>query len=247
MFAVFQTGGKQYKVAKDEVLTVERLAGTPGDTVAFDSVLMLGDGDKTTVGAPFVAGATVAAEIVDQSRGPKIIVFKKKRRKNYRRRNGHRQDLTLLRVTEILTDGKKPTMKKAAPKPQPVEDKPAEDKSAKAEAKPEKAEKKAAEAEKVAPEKAATPAPDEAEAEVEAIQPEGLSAPEGEADDLKKITGLGPKAAEGLNQMGIFHYRQLAALTPENVAWVEEELNLRGRITRDDWVGQAKTLAAETD
>ena len=242
MFAVFQTGGKQYKVAKDEVLTVERLAGTPGDTVAFDSVLMLGDGDKTTVGAPFVAGATVAAEIVEQSRGPKIIVFKKKRRKNYRRRNGHRQDLTLLRVTEILTDGKKPTMKKAAPKPQPAADKPAEDKPAKAEAKPEK---KAAEAEKAAPEKAAAPASEEAE--VEAIQPEGLSAPEGEADDLKKITGLGPKAAEGLNEMGIFHYRQLAALTPENVAWVEEELNLRGRITRDDWVGQAKTLAAETD
>ena len=128
MFAVIKTGGKQYRVAKDQVLAVERLAGDAGETVTLDSVMMVGEGDKTTVGAPFVDGACVAAEIVEQGRGPKIIVFKKQRRKNFRRRNGHRQDLTILRVTEILTDGKKPSAKAAAkPKPEAKAEAPAED------------------------------------------------------------------------------------------------------------------------
>ena len=120
MFAVIKTGGKQYKVAKDQLLAVERLAGEAGDIVAIESVLLLGDAQATTLGAPYVEGATVAAEIVEQKRGPKIIVFKKKRRKKYRRRHGHRQDLTLLKVTEILTDGKKPKLRQAAPKPAKV-------------------------------------------------------------------------------------------------------------------------------
>ena len=115
MFAVIKTGGKQYRVAKDQVLAVERLDGDAGETVTLDSVMMVGDGDSTRVGTPFVDGAAVAAEIVEQGRGPKIIVFKKRRRKNFRRRNGHRQDLTVLRVTDILTDGKQPAAEKATP------------------------------------------------------------------------------------------------------------------------------------
>jgi len=117
MYAVIKTGGKQYRVAKDQVLAIERLAGEAGDGIAFEQVLMVEDGTATAVGTPYVEGATVAAEILDQTRGPKIIVFKKKRRKKYRRRNGHRQDLTLVKVTDILTGGQKPTLKKAAPKP----------------------------------------------------------------------------------------------------------------------------------
>ena len=117
MYAVIKTGGKQYKVAKDQIVTVERLAGEPGDILAIEEVLMVGDGAASQVGTPLVAGATVAAEVVEQSRGPKIIVFKKKRRKNHRRRNGHRQHETVLRVTEILTDGKKPSKAKAKPAP----------------------------------------------------------------------------------------------------------------------------------
>lgn len=231
MFAVFQTGGKQYKVAKDQVVSVERLAGEAGSPVAFETVMMVGDGGKTTVGAPYVAGATVAAEIVEQARGPRLIVFKKKRRKNYRRKNGHRQDLTLLRITEILTDGQKPSAKPAAAK--------------QAALKPEKAEKaeKAAKAEK--PAKADKAEAPEAAA-VAGARPELLKAPQGEADDLKKITGVGPKLEEKLNELGIYHYRQIAALSAEQAAWVDEQLKAGGRIERDDWIGQAKALAAES-
>lgn len=117
MFAVIKTGGKQYKVAKDDIVVVEKLEGEAGASVALDSVLMLGDGDNVTTGSPFVEGASVAAEVVEQTRGDKVIVFKKQRRQNYRRKNGHRQDLTVLKVTDILTGGKKAAAKKkAAPK-----------------------------------------------------------------------------------------------------------------------------------
>ncbi|TQV79549.1 50S ribosomal protein L21 [Denitrobaculum tricleocarpae] len=120
MFAVIKTGGKQYKVAKDDIVVVEKLEGEAGASVALDSVLMLGDDKSVTTGAPFVEGASVAAEVVEQTRGDKVIVFKKQRRQNYRRKNGHRQDLTVLKVTDILTDGKKAAKaapkKKAAPK-----------------------------------------------------------------------------------------------------------------------------------
>ena len=169
MYAVIKTGGKQYKVAKDQIVTVEKLAGTAGDNVAFDQVLMVGEADQTTLGAPFVAGASVVAEVLEQGRADKIVVFKKKRRKNYRRRHGHRQDETVLRITEILTDGKKPS--KAAAKPAPVKtetkaaEKPADTKAEakpaakqtekKAEAKPEAKKPAAKTAAKKAPAKSA--------------------------------------------------------------------------------------------
>ena len=101
MFAVIKTGGKQYTVAAEDTITVMTLAGEPGDKVTFDTVLMLVNGEATTVGAPVVAGATVSAEIVEQARGPKVIAFKKRRRKNSKRKRGHRQDLTIVRITGI--------------------------------------------------------------------------------------------------------------------------------------------------
>jgi large subunit ribosomal protein L21 len=101
MFAVIKTGGKQYKVAKDDVIEVEKIDLEAGKAVEFGEVLMLSDGGKVEVGAPFLAGAKVSAEVVKQTRGDKIIVFKKKRRKNYRRKKGHRQDLTLVKITAI--------------------------------------------------------------------------------------------------------------------------------------------------
>ena len=103
MFAVIKTGGKQYRVAANETLQVERLVGEAGETVTFSDVLMLG-GDQPKVGAPLVGGASVLAEIVEHTRGRKIIVFKKRRRQNSRRRNGHRQDFTVVRITDILAD-----------------------------------------------------------------------------------------------------------------------------------------------
>jgi large subunit ribosomal protein L21 len=115
MFAVFKTGGKQYRVAAEDVLKVDKVKGEPGAIVEFGEVLVIG-GDSVTLGAPIVAGATVAAEVLEQARGPKIIAFKKRRRKNSRRKRGHRQEFTLLRITEILTDGKRPS-KTAPPRP----------------------------------------------------------------------------------------------------------------------------------
>jgi large subunit ribosomal protein L21 len=108
MFAVFKTGGKQYRVTAEDVLKIDKVAGEPGSIVEFAEVLVVG-GDKVALGTPTVAGATVAAEVLDQGRGPKIIAFKKRRRKNSRRKRGHRQEFTLLRITEILTDGRKPS------------------------------------------------------------------------------------------------------------------------------------------
>ena len=104
MFAVIKTGGKQYKVAAEDKITIMTLAGEPGDKVTFDEILMLVDGDKMNVGTPTVAGAKVSAEIVAQNRGPKVIAFKKRRRKNSKRKRGHRQDLTIVRITGIAAN-----------------------------------------------------------------------------------------------------------------------------------------------
>ncbi len=101
MFAVIRTGGKQYKVAPNDVIAVEKLDGEAGATIELAEVLMIGDGGEVTTGTPLLAGALVSAELVAQRRADKIIVFKKKRRHNYRRKNGHRQHQTVLRITEI--------------------------------------------------------------------------------------------------------------------------------------------------
>jgi large subunit ribosomal protein L21 len=160
MFAIIKTGGKQYKVAANDVIMIEKLAGASGDLIEFTDVLMMGDGDSIKVGAPLVSKATVCGTVLDQIRDDKVIVFKKKKRHNYRRKNGHRQSLTVVRITDILADGasrkakpaevkasakapeaaapEKPKAKKAAPK----DEKPAVKKEA---AKPKKATKKVGE------------------------------------------------------------------------------------------------------
>ena len=120
MYAVIRTGGKQYRVATDDVLDVERLSGEPGDKLEFADVLLLGGGDgDPQIGAPLVSGAMVAAELVEQHRGEKIIIFKKKRRQNYRRKRGHRQELTKVRIVDILANGVK--MKKSEAKAKTAE------------------------------------------------------------------------------------------------------------------------------
>ena len=120
MYALVKTGGKQYRVAKDDTILVERVAAEEGDEVILNDIVMLGDGDKVTIGTPTVDGAAVSATVVRQTRGPKIIIFRRKRRKNHRRTQGHRQDLTLLKINDIAEDAKKlasakPAAKKAAP------------------------------------------------------------------------------------------------------------------------------------
>jgi large subunit ribosomal protein L21 len=108
MYAVIRTGGKQYRVAPEDVIEIERLAAKAGDQVQFSEVLMVAGEGGISFGAPLVAGATVAGEVTALTRGPKLVIFKKKRRKHFRRKNGHRQDLMEVRITEILTDGHKP-------------------------------------------------------------------------------------------------------------------------------------------
>ena len=121
MYALVKTGGKQYRVAKDDTILVERIAAEEGAEVILNDIVMLGDGDKVTIGTPTVDGAAISATVVRQTRGPKIIIFRRKRRKNHRRTQGHRQDLTLLKINDIAEDAKKlapvkPAAKKAAPK-----------------------------------------------------------------------------------------------------------------------------------
>ncbi len=134
MFAVIKTGGKQYRVAADDVITVERLPAAAGESVTINDVLMLANGDDVKVGAPTVEGASVVAEVVELTRGPKVIAFKKRRRQNSKRKRGHRQDLITLRITEILADGAKPSGKKASVKKTAAKKAPAEQAPAKAEA-----------------------------------------------------------------------------------------------------------------
>ena len=158
MYALVRTGGKQYRVAKDDTILVERIAADEGAEVILDDVVMLGDGDKVTIGTPRVEGAAVSATVVSQTRGPKIIIFRRKRRKNHRRTQGHRQDLTLLKINAIAEDGKslkpkaapakKAAAKKAAPK--------AEAKAAPKKAAPKKAAAKKTAAKKATAKKAAT-------------------------------------------------------------------------------------------
>ena len=127
MFAVIKTGGKQYRVTADDKITVMTLPGETGDKLSFD-VLSLFDGETVEIGAPVVAGASVAAEIVEHDRGPKVIAFKKRRRKNSRRKRGHRQDLTIVRITDVLLNGT--SRRPAAPAAAPVETAPSADAAA---------------------------------------------------------------------------------------------------------------------
>lgn len=119
MFAVIKTGGRQYRVVPDDVLEIGKIAGDVGSIVQLGEVLVLG-GDTPTLGFPTVAGASVAAEVLDHKRGPKVIAFKKRRRKNSRRKRGYRDEITVIRITEILADGKTPTVEARAKKAKPA-------------------------------------------------------------------------------------------------------------------------------
>jgi len=116
MYALVKTGGKQYRVAKDDTILVERIAADEGAEVILNDIVMLADGDKVTIGTPKVEGAAVSATVMRQTRGPKIIIFRRKRRKNHRRTQGHRQDLTLLKINDIAEDAKKLAPSKLAAK-----------------------------------------------------------------------------------------------------------------------------------
>ena len=216
MFAVIKTGGKQYRVAAEDTLKIDRVAGEVGQIVEIGRVLAHGEGDKVSIGSPFVEDATVTAEIVEQGRGPKVIAFKKRRRQNSRRTRGHRQLLTTVRISEILIGGAKPSKKAAAPKK--VEAAPA----AKAEEAPAK----------------------KAEHQEEAKAAPLFKAPRGKGDDLTVIKGIGPVAAKDLNEQGITTFAQIAALSDEEIARIDAAMPF-STAQIEDWREQAKALAAE--
>ncbi len=231
MFAVLKTGGKQYKVASGDVLRVEKLAAEAGEQIQFNDILMVGD----TVGTPTVAGAGVQATVIDQIKGPKTINFVKRRRKHSSaRKKGHRQQLTLVRIGDILEKGADKSGVKAAVSGKgmavsaaavAVATKAAPKKAAKKAEAP-KAEAPKAEKPKAAPKKAAP----------KAKKAEG-------GDDLTQISGVGPVIVKKLHDLGVTSFAQIAAWTPEDVAAMDDKLNFKGRIDRDEWLKQAAELA----
>ena len=143
MFAVIRAGGKQYRVAAEDVIRIDRVNGEPGEVIEFGEVLLLG-GDTPQIGAPTISGATVAGEVLQHTRGDKVIAFKKRRRKNSRRKRGYRHEFSVIRITEILTDGVKPSKTPPArPKREPKPKSASETAEGEAEAKPAKAKSKA--------------------------------------------------------------------------------------------------------
>ena len=199
MYAIVEIAGQQFKVAKDQKVFVHRLQEKEGSKVTFDNVLLLDDG-KVTIGAPVIEGAAVTAKILKHLKGDKVIVFKKKRRKGYKVKNGHRQYLSEIVIESIAASG----AKKAAPAK---------------EAKVEKKEAPKKDAQKAEPKKAAKV----------------------EADDLKKIEGIGPKIAETLIAAGIATYADLAKAKPANIS--EIIADVRGNHIPDTWPQQAKLAA----
>ena len=201
MYAIVEIAGQQIKVAKDQKVFVNRLPVEEGQSVSFDNVLLIGDGDNITIGAPAINGALVGAKVVKHLKGDKVIVFKKKRRKGYRVKNGHRQALSEIVIENIVASGATPTKKEEAKKATP------------------KSETKAP-AKKAAPKKAA------------------------KADDLKKIEGVGPKAAEAMVAAGLDTFTKVAKTKPEAIATIlsEASSNLAHLVT-ETWPKQAKLAA----
>jgi large subunit ribosomal protein L21 len=206
MYAIVEIAGQQFKVAKDQKVYVHRLQGEEGSKVTFDNVLLLDEKGSVTIGAPAIEGASVTAQILSHLQGDKVIVFKKKRRKGYQKKNGHRQALSEIQIESIAASGTKKVTKKAAPK--------------KAEA---KVEAPKAETKKAAPKKAT----------------------KAKADDLKKIEGAGPKAAEALVNAGLDTFAKVAKTDATKLSEILSEASSRlSHIVTDTWPKQAG-LAAE--
>ncbi|WP_347373411.1 50S ribosomal protein L21 [Aequorivita sp. Q41] len=212
MYAIVEIAGQQVKVAKDQKVFVNRLPVEEGEKVSFDNVLLIGDGDNITIGAPAIDGAQIGAKVVKHLKGDKVIVFKKKRRKGFRKKNGHRQYLSEIVIESIVASGATPAKKEEAKKAAPKKETKAAAPKAKAETK--------APAKKAAPKKAA------------------------KADDLKKIEGVGPKAAEAMVAAGLDTFAKVAKAKPEAIATIlsEASSNLAHLVT-DTWPKQAKLAA----
>ncbi|WP_289645134.1 50S ribosomal protein L21 [Maribacter aestuarii] len=217
MYAIVEMAGQQFKVAKDQKVYVHRLQTEEGKKVTFDNVLLLDDGTNVTIGAPAIDGAAVEAKVIKHLRGDKVIVFHKKRRKGYRKKNGHRQSLTEIVIESIVAKGAKKAKaaesKKAVPK-------------------------KEAESKKVTGKAASVEVSVASKPKAKKASPKK----ESKADDLKKVEGIGPKIAETLIAAGISTFAELAKTKSEKIDEIISDV--RGNHVTDTWPAQAK-LAAE--
>lgn len=184
MYAVIKSGGKQHRVIEGETLKVEKLEVATGDSISFDEVLLIGEGESVEIGAPYVAGKSVTAEVVRHGRHDKVKIVKFRRRKHHRKQMGHRQWFTELKITAVGS----PSSAKKAP----------------------------------------------AKAQVASTGTEG--------DDLSQISGVGPVLVKKLHEAGITTFAQIAAFTKEDIDRIDDQLNFKGRIERDNWIDQAKKL-----
>lgn len=215
MYAVIESGGKQYRVSVGDRVKVESLKAEPGAEVTLGNVLLVADGDKLEVGSPYT-GASVSAKVVEHGRGPKLRILKFRRRKNSRTHAGHRQNFTELEITGIGG-------KTAAAPARDAETGAGKKVTGEAPPKKKAGKKKAATAKKKA-RKTAEPAEDES------------------GDDLTRLEGVGPVLAKKLNEAGVESLTQIAEWTDDDIARIDGQLDFKGRIQRDDWVGQAKKL-----
>ena len=232
LFAVIKTGGKQYKVQTGDLLKLEKLAAHAGDKVQFNEIMLLG-GDKTVVGTPLVDGAAVQADVIDQIKGLKTIKFVKRRRKHgSQRTRGHRQHLTLVRITDILASGGQKSGVKSAigarlgaadmEKPAPLT---------------KTTEKKSSDS-KEEQTKTATKNSSKAKSDKKT-----KAADKKVLDDLKQLSGVGPALEKKLNAAGLTSFSQIAAWTAKDVAAMDDSLSLKGKIEKEGWVKQAKKLS----
>lgn len=230
MYAIVEIAGKQFKVTKDQHIYAPLMADEAGASVELDKVLLMGDGDGITVGDSAISGARVAATVVEHVKGDKIIVFKKKRRKGYRKKQGHRQQYTKLLIDEILASGQQASpKKKQEPKPEPAETVPSD-------------ESPATEPAHVLPASdELTPAPVDRDPVEDVAAPE--AAAEEQSDDFKNINGVGPVFENELHDRGIHTYQQLIDLSPEEIEKLDEEIDgVTREMIEDDWIPQAKEL-----
>lgn len=227
MYAVIKTGGKQYRVSPGDTLRVESLAAAEGDSVEFDEVLMVGNGDEVTIGTPTVSDAKVSGKVLSHGRAKKVKIIKFRRRKHHMKRMGHRQNYTELEIVSV----------NGVTAPASSDSSASKSKSSKSDSKTDNSSAKAvagAAAAGVAATTAAVAASTEA--------PKFLDAPNGEPDDLKRILGIGPVLEEKLNDMGIYHFSQVAEFTQADIENINTHLNFPGRIERDEWIPQARDL-----
>ncbi|WP_044401790.1 50S ribosomal protein L21 [Lacinutrix sp. Hel_I_90] len=251
MYAIVEIAGHQFKVEKDQKVFVNRLATEEGKKVDFDNVLLIADGDNITLGAPAIGGALVSAKVLKHLQGDKVIVFKKKRRKGYRVKNGHRQALSEIVIESIVASGAKKSEKKAekaAPKKESTATKAKVETTKKAEPKAEakattKAKKDVEVSENLVTRAEHRAEDKDLEINIDKVLHSIGTALKADAQDLKKINGIGPAYEKRLNAVGIYTYEQISKLKAAD----RDELSAIDGITREkieseEWVKQAKEL-----